>query len=54
MMCVCGVCVHELLHKCGGIVFADVWGDIQTCTCVRMQAPTMSSADGGAYAVLEQ
>ena len=45
---VCGVCVHELLHellhKCGGIVFADVWGGMQICNCVRMQAPTVPTA----------
>jgi hypothetical protein len=41
---VCGVCVHEWLHKCGGIVFADVWGDIQTCNCVRMQVATAATA----------
>jgi predicted RNase H-like nuclease (RuvC/YqgF family) len=45
---VCGVCVHELLHellhKCGGIVFADVWGGMQICNCVRMQALTAPTA----------
>ena len=46
--------MHELLHKCGGIVFADVWGDIHICNCVRMQAPTVPSADGGTYAELQE
>lgn len=46
--------LHELLHKCGGIVFADVWGDLHICNCVRMQAPTVPSADAGAYAELQQ
>ena len=46
--------MHELLHKCGGIVFADVWGDIHICNCVRMQAPTVPSADGGTYADLQE
>jgi hypothetical protein len=54
---VCGVCVHELLHKCGGIVFADVWGDLHICNCVRIQAPTAAtapSADAVAYAELQE
>jgi septal ring factor EnvC (AmiA/AmiB activator) len=54
---VCGVCVHELLHKCGGIVFADVWGDLHICNCVRMQAPTAATAptvDAGDNAELQE
>ncbi len=46
--------MHELLHKCGGIVFADVWGDLHICNCVRMQASTAPSADAVAYAELQE
>ena len=46
--------MHELLHTCGGIVFADVWGDIQTCNCVRMQAPTAPTAVPGANDALRE
>ena len=56
-MCGESVCVHELLYKCGGIVFADVCGGIQTCNCVRIQAPTAAtapSADAVAYAELQE
>ena len=46
--------MHELLHKCVGIVFADVWGDLHICNCVRMQASTAPSADAVAYADLQE
>jgi chromosome segregation ATPase len=49
--------VHELLYKCGGIVFADVCGGIQTCNCVRIQAPTAATAptvDAGDNAALQE
>jgi len=38
-VCVCGVCAYELLHKCGGMVFADVCGDIQICNYVCQKDP---------------